>query len=119
VTRVRLLEGGFVDDILVSHGIVFVGGHEGRPAFSALTGHPVPRLHGVSGSIFAASGNLVFLGGNLRDASSGLNNLAAVNLATGRLTGWGPSLAKFVSVGTIAPSRGKVLVAGTFCRSIG
>jgi PQQ-like domain len=117
--RVSLLSGGFVDDILVSHGIVFVGGHEGRPPFSASTGRPVSRLRGVRGSVFAADGSLVYLGGNLRDSSSGADNLGAVNLGTGRLTGWGPSLAKFVSVTAIAPSDGKVLVAGSFCRSIG
>jgi hypothetical protein len=79
----------------------------------------VPRLGRIFGSIYAARGNLVYVGGNLRDGSPGRNNLAAVNLTTGRLTGWGPSLAKFVSVGTVAPSRGAVLVAGSFCRSIG
>jgi outer membrane protein assembly factor BamB len=119
VARVRLLNGGFVDDILVSHGIVFVGGHDRRPAFSARTGRPVARPYRSDASVFAASGNLVYLGGDLRDGAPGRNNLAAVNLATGRLTGWGPNLANFVSVGTIAPSRGRVLVAGSFCRSIG
>jgi hypothetical protein len=40
-------------------------------------------------------------------------------VASGRLLDWGPNLAPFVSVGSIALSGGKVLVGGPFTDNIG
>ncbi len=110
-------------EILATHGQVIIAGEDGFAAASARTGHQqgwTSNIGGYAGR-FAADGPLVYLGGGLRNpirASRG-NNLAAVNLETGRLTRWAPDIAPYVDVGGIVPSSGRVLVVGMFTNSIG
>jgi hypothetical protein len=60
----------------------------------------------------------LFLGGDLR-SSIGAHDLRSIDIAAGRFRQWAPNLARFVSVGTLAVSRGKVFVGGSFCASVG
>jgi hypothetical protein len=102
-----------------------VGGTFGFAAYDAHTAKPQAwtRHLGGSATVLAASGTTLYLGANLRSsfgARGGVrNNLGAVDVATGHFLDWGPNLARFVTVGSIAPSGGKVLVAGSFTASIG
>jgi hypothetical protein len=117
---------GDVDTILVTHGQVITAGYDGFGATDTHTGRPLAwttRLGGVA-SAFAVDGPLVYLGGDLRNrlqsvAGHPRNNLAALSLATGHFTTWGPNLAPYVSVGAIVPSGNKVLVLGTFTTTVG
>lgn len=104
---------------------VVVGGTFGFAAYDARTTRPKTwtRHLGGSATVLAASGTTLYLGANLRSSfgaqSGDRNNLGAVDVATGRFLDWGPNLARFVTVGSIAPSGGKVLVAGSFTASVG
>lgn len=108
--------------IAVDGSTVLVGGtfsQEG--AFNTITGKPRDWAAATSDATrITVSRSTAFLGGNIRSSLRyARNNLAAVNLRTGVHTGWGPNLARFVSVGTLAASGGKVLVGGDFCNSVG
>jgi len=111
--------------IAVVERTVVVGGTFGFAAYDARTAKPQTwtRRLGGSASVFAASGTTLYLGANLRSSfgaqDGDRNNLGAVNVAAGRFLDWGPNLARFVTVRSIAPSGGKVLVAGSFTASIG
>jgi hypothetical protein len=81
-------------------------------------------MNEVEAKRFAAFGTIVYLGGDLRnsiDTVAGMprNNLAAIDLATNTFTSWGPNLAHYAAVDSIAASRDDVLVAGNFSKSIG
>ena len=82
---------GDVETILVTHGQVLTAGHDGFGVTDARSGEIKPwmyDLHGV-GYRFAAFDNTVYLAGGCRnsfDSVAGLprNNLAAINLRTGK-----------------------------------
>jgi outer membrane protein assembly factor BamB len=104
--------------IVVSGGTVFIGGTFSGGAFDAITGKPRRWSSRVSGAgALAVSGSTLFLGGDLR-SSIGAHNLRSIDLATGHFRRWSPNLARFVSVGTLAVSHGKVFVGGSFCTSV-
>ena len=117
---------GDVDTILVTHGEVITAGYDGFGAADTQTGHQLAwtkRLGGVA-STFAADGPVVYLGGDLRNSLQSVgnhprNNLAAINLATGHFTTWGPNLARYVSIAAIVPSGDKILVIGSFTTTVG
>jgi outer membrane protein assembly factor BamB len=117
---------GDVERLVVAHGLVFTAGRDGFGITRVATGALDPlvrRIRGVA-STFASSGRVVYLAGEIRngfDAVDGKrrNNLAAVDLATGRLLSWAPDLAKFVAVGSLAADARAVAVAGSFTRSLG
>ena len=118
--------GGDLETIFVTYGGAITAGFDSFGAFDAHTGRRLPWMSRLGGSAttFAADGPLLYLGGGLRSGFGSVagrprHNLAAINLATGRFTAWGPNLAPFVSVGTIVPSGKDVLVLGSFTNSIG
>ncbi|HEY1478742.1 MAG TPA: PQQ-binding-like beta-propeller repeat protein [Gaiellales bacterium] len=117
---------GDVETILVSRDTVITAGHDGFGAVSARTGRIEPwmrRLQGVAYR-FASYGGTLYLGGNVRNSFSAAgayprDNLAAVDPASGRFTAWGPRLARFVGVSSMAADRDEVLVAGSFTPTLG
>jgi hypothetical protein len=74
-------------------GQVITAGHDGFAATSAATGRRLEwtsRITGVA-STFAASGPLIYLGGDLRNSFGAVsgrprNNLAGYDVVTGRFT---------------------------------
>jgi outer membrane protein assembly factor BamB len=115
---------GDVETILVAHGTVFSAGHDGFGITDERTGAIAPLMRSVKGAyLFAASGSTAYFGGNLRNSLSATgkigNNLAAVDLATGRVKPWAPDLDTYVGVASIAASQTRVLVAGGFSKSLG
>jgi hypothetical protein len=115
---------GDVETILVAHGEVLTAGHDGWGATSARTGRVLPWSYRIGARYFTASGDLVYLAGNCRNsftAAAGMprNNLAAINLAGNRFTGWAPDVNRYTCVNAIAASADQVLVAGSFTRSLG
>jgi hypothetical protein len=62
----------------------------------------------------------LYLGGNVRDdLLVALDNLAAIDLATGRLTAFRPQLTKYQTIGHIVVSQNHVLASGEFSTSLG
>jgi PQQ-like domain len=117
---------GDVETILVAHGVVFSAGHDGFGIVSARTGAISPWLKRVHGEAvrFAAAGSTVYLGGNVRNSFSAVgaharHNLAAIDLATGRVTPWAPDVNVYVVVAALAPSGNEVLVGGSFSKTLG
>jgi hypothetical protein len=117
---------GDVETILVAHGAVFSAGHDGFGIVNARTGAIEPWMKRVQGvaSRFAVSGGTVYLGGNVRNGFTGVaararNNLAAVDLTTGRVTPWAPHVNVYVGVTALAPSGDEVLVGGGFSKTLG
>lgn len=110
---------GDVETILVAGGEVFSAGHDGFGVTSARTGALeawASGIHGV-GYRFGAFGTTAYIGGGGRngfDSVSGQsrNNLAAIDLASGQLTGWAPDIDRYVGVSSIAATRDEVLVGG-------
>jgi outer membrane protein assembly factor BamB len=108
-----------ISSIAVSGRTVFVGGTFTGGAFDAATGKPRPWSRRVAGAgALALGGSTLFLGGDLR-SSIAAHNLKAIDIGTGRPREWAPNLARYVSVGTLAVSGGKVFVGGSFCPTIG
>jgi outer membrane protein assembly factor BamB len=108
-----------VSAIAPSGRVVFVGGTFGGGAFDALTGRRLHRFDGISSSVaITVAGSTAYLGGNLRSSISN-DNLRAVDARSGKSRRWYPKLARYVSVGRIAPSGSKVFVGGQFCSSLG
>ncbi len=112
-----------VEEILATHGEVIVAGyHGGFSVYDARTGKKVPWRRRVGGdaSVFAISGNTLYLGaatyytGFDRAGGKPANNLAAVRLPEGTFLDWKPNLGPCVSVGSISVSRDKVLIGGEF-----
>jgi outer membrane protein assembly factor BamB len=105
--------------IVPSRRTVFIGGTFSGGAFDATTGRPRPWSSHVSGAgALALDRSTLFLGGDLR-SSIGTHNLRALDPLTGKPRRWAPNLARYASVGTLAPSGGKVFVGGSFCSSVG
>jgi hypothetical protein len=117
---------GDVETILVARGVAFSAGHDGFGIVSARTGAISPwmdRVHGEA-TRFAVSGSTVYLGGNIRNSFSAVgpfarSNLAAIDLATGRVTPWAPKPDVYVAVTALAPSGNEVLVGGGFSKTLG
>jgi PQQ-like domain len=117
---------GDVESILVAGGLVFSGGHDGFGIVSARTGAIAPwmlKLHGGA-SRFASYGSTVYLGGNVRSGFGGIgrqvrNDLAAIDVAKGRVLPFAPRLTNYVSVSAMAADRDEVLVGGDFFQSFG
>ena len=79
--------------------------------------HPV----GVTGRVYASVviGNIAYIGGNFSNVGGVTrNNLAAINLATGRVTDWNPNANARVLTLDVAPD-GSVIYAGGGFSSIG
>ena len=117
---------GDVETIVVAHGNVFSAGHDGFGIVSARTGKLTGWMHKVAGvaSRFAAVGDTVYLGGNVRNAFTAVghqarNNVAAIDLAHGRIERWSPELPTYVGIASIAADRQEVLLAGSFSDSLG
>ncbi len=117
---------GDVETIVVARGLVFSAGHDGFGIVSARTGRLTGWMHKVDGvaSRFAAVGDTVYLGGDVRNAFTAVgtqarNNLAAIDLAHGRIERWSPKLPTYVGIASIAADRHEVLVAGSFSDSLG
>jgi trimeric autotransporter adhesin len=115
---------GDVETILVAHGEVFSAGHDGYGITDERTGAIAPLMRSVPGAYrFTAAGGTAYFGGSLRNELSAHgkigNNLAAVDLATGRVKTWAPNLDTYVDVASIAASPTRVLVAGGFSKSLG
>jgi outer membrane protein assembly factor BamB len=99
--------------------LVLVGGTFGGGVFDARTSASRPGSGTVSGSkTIALNGSTAYLGGDLRSSIGG-HNLLALDLRTGKLRHWFPSIARYVTVSRIAVSGGRVFVGGSFCSSIG
>jgi hypothetical protein len=113
-----------IGDLLFSHGKLFVSGHDTYAVVDERTGALDPLTRGTGGWRFAVSGNTAYLAGNCRNTltlaqGKPRNNLAAVNLTSGRVTSWAPSLAKFVCTDAIAADSTQVLVIGSFSATLG
>jgi outer membrane protein assembly factor BamB len=116
---------GDVASLLVTHHQVVSAGYDDFNATDALTGRARgwrARIFGTPSS-FAVAGDVLYLGGDLRNSVLAVDgktrhNLAAFDFGTGRFTSWAPNLARYVTVGTIAPSGTSILVLGSFTRSI-
>ena len=112
--------------ILVTRGQLIIPGYDGFFAASLRTGRKpswLAEIRGSAGTV-TVDGSLLYLGANIDQSLSSVggarrNNLAAIDLATGRATSWAPDLAPYVDVGAIVPSGGRVLVVGSFTDSIG
>jgi hypothetical protein len=112
--------------ILVTRGQLIIPGYDGFFAASLRTGRKpswLGKIRGSAGTV-TVDGSLLYLGANIDQSLSSVdgarrNNLAAIDLATGRATSWAPNLAPYVDVGAIVPSGGRVLVVGSFTDSIG
>jgi outer membrane protein assembly factor BamB len=101
---------------------VLVGGtFSNGGAFDARTGEPRPWAATMANATtVTVAGSTAYIGGGLRSSlPKPSNNLAAINVTTGSLTAWRPKLERFVSVGELAVSGGKVLVSGGFCNTVG
>jgi hypothetical protein len=111
---------GHVWRIMVSHGRVFTAGSRGIAVTDARSGAEDPLMRIAAGSTFAASENVVYLGGGcpffgfLSIEGSRRDNLAALDLTTGHATGWAPRIATMVCADSIAASPQHVLVSGVF-----
>ena len=124
VTPWRSGSVGDVETMLVAHGQVLTSGYDGWGVTNARTGKMEPWMNQVGAYRFAAFGTIAYLGGDVRNsigAVAGMprNNLAAIDLATNTFTSWGPNLARYVAVDSIAATQEEVLVAGNFSKSIG
>ena len=112
--------------ILVTRGQLIIPGYDGFFAASLRTGRKpswLGKIRGSAGTV-TVDGSLLYLGANIDQtltsvAGARRNNLAAIDLATGRATSWAPDLAPYVDVAAIVPSGGRVLVVGSFTNSIG
>lgn len=117
---------GDVEWLTVGAGEVLTAGHDGFGAVDARTGRIVPWMYKLDGvaSSFGSQGSVVYLAGDLRNRFTAVdrmtrNNLASIDVATGRFTSWAPDLARYVSARPIVPSGRNVLIGGSFCSSIG
>jgi outer membrane protein assembly factor BamB len=110
---------GDVESLLLAGGKLFTEGHDGFGVTDARTGALDPLMNRLGGAAttFTASGSTVYFGGGIRTGFG--HNLAAFDLRTGRPTGWAPRLAPYVSIGSLAADARRVLVAGSFTRSLG
>ena len=112
-------EPSYFIGILATHGQVLVGGKDGFASYDARTGRvlPWPEHLEYGATVFAASGNTVYLGelydGGLFSVSGKrVRNLAAIVLPSGRGTNWRPMLSPAPEVRAVAVSGQNVLVAG-------
>lgn len=117
---------GDVETILIAHGEVFTAGHDGFGVTNAASGKVEKWMNQIEGvaSHFAAAGDIVYLGADIRNSFTAVarqarNNLAAIDLATGHFTSWAPDIDTDVAVGSMAASRDRVLVAGSFSKTLG
>ncbi len=106
---------------------MFTAGHDGFGVIDERTGSIVPWMSTVDGyaSVFGGTGSIAYIGGDGRNrftrvSGRSRNNLAAIDLRTGRLTGWVPKLgARYVAINAIVPSGQTVLVVCSCTDSIG
>jgi hypothetical protein len=115
---------GDVETIVIAHGLVFSAGLDGFGITDERTGAIAPLMRTVRSAYrFAAAGTTVYLAGNIRNTLSVTgrigNNLGAVDLATGHVRAWAPYLDTYVGVASIAASATRVLVAGSFSKTLG
>jgi PQQ-like domain len=115
-----------IQSLAVVGDTVLVAGRRGFAAFDTGSGNATPWSATLlpEANVFAVSGSTVFVGGAFPGfgvlfahesvPSTNRNNLAAIDLATGRFTDWMPNVANFVSVTSMAVSGTSVLVAGDF-----
>jgi hypothetical protein len=117
---VRTSVGDEIWSLAASGNSLFVAGHASGYRVDLRSGRVLGLVRGRPTIVTAAGGRL-YVGGDLRDvlAIHGRNNLAAIDLATGRLTRFDPKLTRFQVLGPIAVSGRHVMVLGTFLRSIG
>jgi hypothetical protein len=116
---------GDVDTILIAGTDVFTAGHDGFGITDATTGQIEPAMRQIGGaSRFAGFGNITYLGGDCRNSFSSVagqprNNLAALDITTGKFTSWAPKIAPYTCVNALAANADNVLVAGGFSKTIG
>lgn len=115
---------GDVETIVVADGHLFTAGHDGFGITNARTGANENRRYGASGYRFAASGHVAYLAGGCRNSFTEIqaqprNNLASIDLSTGRVTSWAPNLATYTCVSALAATPTRVLVAGGFSKTLG
>jgi hypothetical protein len=117
---------GDVETILTAGPAVFTAGHDGFGITDARTGAIEAWMTGISGdaTTFARAGHVVYLGANCRGGLTAVNgqarhNLAAIDVTTGRFTGWAPNLAPYSCVGSLAANGSSVLAAGQFSNTLG
>jgi len=114
-----------VRSILVAGRRVLVGGN-GFDAVDARTGRQLAWRAKVTGAVtvFAREGGTVYLGGDIRDGFTAVggqarHNLAAVRLASGRVTSWAPDPFRYNASEALAVSSGTVLAAGSYTTTLG
>jgi hypothetical protein len=107
--------GHAIFSIAASRTTLYVGGLNGGYAIGLATGSTRP-LPGRP-RIVALAGGRLYLGGNVRyPLGLAPGNLAALDLATGRLTMFHPRVTRFQWIGQILVSRNHVLAAGLFAQ---
>ena len=112
--------GDEIFSLAASGNTLFAAGHGSGYRVALRNGRVLGAIKGRPTEVAAANGRL-YLGGNLRDRLGipGRNNLAAIDLGTGRITAFAPKLTKLQSVGAIVVSGTHVLVLGEFVQSVG
>jgi hypothetical protein len=104
--------------LAVSGRRVLIGGPEGGGIFDARTSARLPGSKAAQqASAFLVHGSTVYLGGGGKETIEPYN-LEALDLRTGALKTWFPKLAPVVwSAAVMGVVRGKVFVAGQFCKT--
>jgi outer membrane protein assembly factor BamB len=118
--RVRTSVGDEIRSLAAYRGALFVAGHGSGYRVELRSGRVLGPIRGHPTFVKVAGGRL-FVGGDLRDRLTipGRNNLAAIDLETGRLMRFDPELTRFQMPGGVIVSGRHVLVLGTFLKSIG
>jgi hypothetical protein len=115
---------GDVETIVVVSAHVFTAGHDGFGITNARTGRNENKRYGAFGYRFADSGATAYLAGDCRNSFTEIqaqprNNLASIDLKTGRVTAWAPDIATYTCVTALAATPSQVLVAGGFSKTLG
>ena len=115
---------GDVSAILLVRNEVLTAGHDGWGVSDPSTGRSINWSKSVSALLFSSYKNIVYLAGDCDhgvgiDGRALTNNLAAINVATGRLTSWAPKVARYTCTNSLAASSKQVLLAGSFSESLG
>jgi hypothetical protein len=108
-----------ISSLVVAGSGVLIGGPEGGGVFDARSGLRLSATAPLSSAAsIAVRGRIAYLGGDIRTGIGG-HNLLALDRHSGRLTSWRPNLARYVAVGTIAPSGDRAFIGGQFCSTLG
>ena len=115
---------GDVSAILIVRNEVLTAGRDGWGVSDPSTGRSISWSNNVSALLLAPYKNIVYLAGDCDhgvgiDGRELTNNLAAINVATGRLTTWAPKVARYTCTDSLAASSKQVLLAGSFSESLG